>query len=50
VLIRTPLIRVSSVRRNALDASGAVDDGEVLQVNRSNLPSLLGTATVTIDY
>jgi len=33
-----------------LDAGGAVDDGEILEVHVSALPPVLGTATVTIRY
>jgi len=38
------------VHQKALDASGVVDDGELLQVDMSKLPAVLGTATVTIKY
>jgi hypothetical protein len=38
------------VHQKALDASGVVDDGEVLKVDVSKLPPVLGTATVTITY
>ncbi|GAA5202044.1 hypothetical protein GCM10023322_83140 [Rugosimonospora acidiphila] len=38
------------VHQKTLDASGVVDDGEVLKVNVSKLPAVLGTATVTIKY
>ncbi len=38
------------VHQKTLDASGAVDDGEVLKVDVSKLPLVLGTATVTIHY
>ena len=38
------------VHQKTLDASGAVDDGEVLRVDVTNLPPVLGTATVTITY
>ncbi len=33
-----------------LDASGVVDDGEILKIDVSKLPLVLGTATVTIRY
>jgi hypothetical protein len=36
--------------QKTLDASGVVDDGEVLKVMVTNLPPVLGTATVTITY
>ena len=36
--------------QKTLDASGVVDDGELLKVTVSNLPPVLGTATVTIRY
>ena len=38
------------VHQKTLDASGVVDDGEVLKVDVSKLPPVLGTATVTITY
>ncbi len=38
------------MHQKTLDASGVVDDGEVLKVDVSNLPVVLGTATVTIKY
>jgi Esterase-like activity of phytase/Bacterial Ig domain len=38
------------VHQKTLDASGVVDDGEVLKVDISKLPPVLGTATVTIKY
>ncbi len=38
------------VHQKTLDASGVVDDGEVLRVNVSKLPVVLGSATVTIKY
>lgn len=38
------------VHQKTLDASGAVDDGEVLKVDVSKLPLVLDTATVTIRY
>jgi hypothetical protein len=38
------------VHQKTLDASGVVDDGEVLKVDVSKLPPVLGTATVTIKY
>jgi hypothetical protein len=38
------------VHQKTLDASGAVDDGEVLKVNVAKLPPVLGSATVTIKY
>ncbi|MFD0575977.1 esterase-like activity of phytase family protein [Dactylosporangium darangshiense] len=38
------------VHQKTLDASGAVDDGEVLKVDMSKLPIVLGAATVTIRY
>lgn len=36
--------------QKTLDASGVVDDGEILEVHVSALPPVLGTATVTIRY
>jgi hypothetical protein len=36
--------------QKTLDASGAVDDGEVLKVDVSKLPVVLGSATVTLTY
>jgi hypothetical protein len=38
------------LHQKTLDASGVVDDGEVLKVDVSRLPLVLGTATVTIRY
>jgi len=38
------------VHQKTLDASGVVDDGEVLKVDVSKLPVVLGTATVTIKF
>lgn len=38
------------LHQKTLTASGMVDDGEVLEVNVSKLPLVLGTATVTIKY
>ncbi len=38
------------VHQKTLDASGVVDDGEVLEVNVAKLPLVLGTAEVTIKY
>jgi hypothetical protein len=38
------------VHQKTLDASGVVDDGELLKVDMSKLPAVLGTATVTIRY
>ncbi|WP_432840967.1 esterase-like activity of phytase family protein [Dactylosporangium sp. CA-092794] len=38
------------VHQKTLDASGVVDDGELLKVDLSKLPAVLGTATVTIRY
>jgi hypothetical protein len=38
------------VHQKKLDASGVVDDGELLRVDMSKLPVVLGTATVTIRY
>jgi hypothetical protein len=38
------------VHQKMLDASGVVDDGEVLKVDVSKLPPVLGTATVAIEY
>jgi hypothetical protein len=38
------------VHQKTLDASGVVDDGEVLKVDVSKLPPVLGTATVTIKH
>ena len=38
------------VHQKTLDASGVVDDGEVLRVDMSRLPVVLGSTTVTIRY
>ena len=38
------------VHQKTLDASGVVDDGEVLRVDMSRLPVVLARATVTIRY
>ncbi|WP_261554635.1 esterase-like activity of phytase family protein [Frankia tisae] len=38
------------VHQKTLDASGVVDDGEVLRIDVTKLPPALGTATVTIRY
>lgn len=38
------------VHQKSLDASGVVDDGEVLEVSVAKLPLVLGTATVTLRY
>jgi hypothetical protein len=38
------------VHQKTLDASGVVDDGEILKVDVSRLPPVLGTATVTLRY
>ncbi len=38
------------IHQKTLDAGGVVDDGEVLEVDVSKLPPVLGTATVTIKY
>jgi len=38
------------VHQKTLDAAGVVDDGEVLQVDVSKLPLVLGTTTVTVTY
>jgi hypothetical protein len=38
------------VHQKTLDASGVVDDGEVLKVDISKLPPVIGTAAVTINY
>ncbi|MCU7727479.1 esterase-like activity of phytase family protein [Actinoplanes sp. KI2] len=38
------------LHQKTLDAAGVVDDGEVLRVDMSRLPVVLGSATVTIRY
>jgi hypothetical protein len=48
--VKDPVTGEYLVHQKTLDASGAVDDGEVLQVNMSKLPPVLGAATVTIKY
>ena len=48
--VKDPATGQYLVHQKTLDASGVVDDGEVLQVNISKLPPVLGTATVTIKY
>ncbi|MCK9895413.1 hypothetical protein [Frankia sp. AgB32] len=36
------------VHQKTLDASGIVDDGQILRINVTKLPPALATATVTI--
>jgi hypothetical protein len=48
--VKSPTTGEFLVHQKTLDASGVVDDGEVLQVNVAKLPLVLGTATVTINY
>ncbi|MGC4110140.1 MAG: esterase-like activity of phytase family protein [Nocardioides sp.] len=38
------------VHQKTLDASGVVDDGEILKIDVTDLPPVLGTATVTLKY
>jgi hypothetical protein len=48
--VKSPTTGKYLVHQKTLDASGVVDDGEVLRVDMSKLPPVLGTATVTIRY
>ena len=48
--VKDPVTGQYLVHQKTLDASGVVDDGEVLKVDVSKLPLVLGTATVTINY
>ncbi|HXB47701.1 MAG TPA: esterase-like activity of phytase family protein [Streptosporangiaceae bacterium] len=48
--VKDPAAGQYLVHQKTLDASGVVDDGEVLKVDVSKLPLVLGTATVTIKY
>jgi hypothetical protein len=48
--VKSPTTGKFLVHQKTLDASGVVDDGEVLKVDVSKLPPVLGTATVTIKY
>ncbi|HEY2791799.1 MAG TPA: esterase-like activity of phytase family protein [Micromonosporaceae bacterium] len=48
--VKDPATGQYLVHQKTLDASGVVDDGEVLKVDMSKLPLVLGSATVTIRY
>jgi hypothetical protein len=48
--VKSPTTGRYLVHQKTLDASGVVDDGEVLKVDVSKLPPVLGKATVTIKY
>jgi hypothetical protein len=48
--VKSPTTGRYLVHQKTLDASGVVDDGEVLKVDVSKLPAVLGSATVTIRY
>ena len=48
--VKDPATGEYLVHQKTLDASGAVDDGEVLRVDVAKLPLVLGTATVTLKY
>lgn len=48
--VKDPATGQYLVHQKTLDASGVVDDGEILQVDVSKLPPVLGTATVTLRY
>ncbi|GAA2364182.1 esterase-like activity of phytase family protein [Dactylosporangium salmoneum] len=48
--VKSPTTGKFLVHQKTLDASGVVDDGEILKVDMSKLPVVLGTATVTIKY
>jgi hypothetical protein len=48
--VKDPATGEYLVHQKTLDASGVVDDGEILKVDVSKLPPVLGTASVTIHY
>ena len=48
--VKDPATGQYLVHQKTLDASGVVDDGEVLEVNVAKLPPVLGTATVTLRF
>jgi hypothetical protein len=48
--VKDPATGEYLVHQKTLDASGVVDDGEILEVDVSQLPPDLGSATVTIKY
>ena len=48
--VKDPATGQYLVHQKRLDASGVVDDGEILKIDVSSLPPVLGTATVTIRY
>ena len=48
--VKDPTTGQYLVHQKKLDASGVVDDGEILEIDVSNLPPVLGTATVTLRY
>ena len=48
--VKDPATGEYLVHQKTLDASGVVDDGEVLRVDVAKLPLVLGTATDTLKY
>jgi hypothetical protein len=48
--VKDPATGEYLVHQKTLDASGVVDDGEVLEVDVAKLPVVLGSATVTLKY
>ncbi|HEY2079962.1 MAG TPA: esterase-like activity of phytase family protein, partial [Streptosporangiaceae bacterium] len=48
--VKDPATGQYLVHQKTLNASGVVDDGEVLKVDMSKLPLVLGPATVTLKY
>ena len=48
--VKDPATGQYLVHQKTLDASGVVDDGEVLEVDVAKLPPVLGTATVTLRF
>jgi len=48
--VKDPTTGQYLVHQKTLDASGVVDDGEILKIDVSKLPPVLGTATVTLKY
>jgi hypothetical protein len=48
--VKDPATGEYLVHQKTLDASGVVDDGEILKVDVSKLPPNVGSATVTLKY
>jgi len=45
--VKDPVTGQYLMHQKKLDASGVLDDGEILEIDVSALPPVLGTATVT---